>query len=109
MAAVIAFDRRADHYVENKPRALDAWDDVDALAAESRGHLERAHTAKWTNDESGFLTAVTRINERLVAIRHIARDRKGAIESAPVVDKAQLAFWERQDGAVVEFGGQTAA
>lgn len=106
---VIAFDSRAAHYVESKVRALDAWDDVDSLAAESRGHLERAHEAHCTNDWSGYLRAIDSMNRRLIHIRVIARERKGEIEAAPVIPKDQLSFWTRADQAVVEAGGPTAA
>lgn len=106
---VIAFDRRAAHYVESKVTALDAWDDVDALAAESRGHLERAHEAHCTNDWSTYLRAVDSINRDLLHIRVIARERKGSIEAALVIPKEQLVIWTRPDRAVVEAGGQTAA
>jgi hypothetical protein len=106
---LIAFDRRAAHYVESKVTALDAWDDVDSLAAESRGHLERAHEAHVTEDWRGYLHSIAVINDRLVSIRRIARERKGDIEEAPVIPKDQLGFWTRSDQAVVEAGGQTAA
>jgi hypothetical protein len=106
---LIAFDRRAAHYVESKVTALDAWDDVDALAAESRGHLERAHEAHVTEDWKAYLHSVATINDRLVTIRRIARERKGAIEAALVIPKEQLVIWTRPDRAVVEAGGQTAA
>ena len=105
---VIAFDRRAAHYVENKVTALDAWDDVDSLAAESRAHLERAHESHVLNDWNRYLHSVATINDRLIAIRRIARDRKGAIESAPSIPKNQLAFWTRPDGAVVAESGTAA-
>ena len=107
MSTVIDF--RASHFVESKVRALDAWDDVDALAAESRGHLERAHAAHCTDDWPGYLRSVATINDRLVSIRRIARERKGEIEEAPVIPRNQLSIWTREDKAVVASGGATAA
>lgn len=106
---VIAFDRRAEHYVASRPRSLDRINDVDALASESRVHLEKAHSAHCTNDWSAYLKAVDRINTGLIRIRVIAREWAAEIESAPTVSKDQLAIWVRSfDGAVIAPDGAAA-
>lgn len=105
---VVAFDSRAQHVLENKVHALDAWDDVDSLAAESRAYLQVAHESHITDDWREYLHSITAINNKLVLIRRIARARKGEIESATVVSKDQLAIWTREDGAVVAERGTAA-
>lgn len=90
---VIHIDRRADHVVLNRPRVLDAVNDIDALAAEQGRHLERAHEAFWRNDASVFLDAITKTNERRMAIRVISEDLACVVESAPVIPTDQLAIW----------------
>ena len=105
---VIAFDRRATHFVESKVRALDALDDIDALAAETRGHLVASHSAHVQDDWARYLTAVERANRRLLEIRRIARARKGEIESATAMSPDQIAIWTRTDGAVIAPDGAAA-
>lgn len=92
MPNVVRFDRRAEHYLQAKPRALARVMDVEALAQQQHGDLERAHEAFWRNDATAFLHAITRANERRIAIRVITREWSGEIESAEV--------WTRPDGAV---------
>ena len=108
MAAVIAFDRRAAHFVASKPEWLDRTNDIDALAAETYALLEDAHTAHWTNEPTRFLRAITRAGEKVVRIGKIAREASGAVESAPAIDPGQLAIWTRPDGAVVTESGAAA-
>lgn len=108
MAAVIPFDRRAAHFVGSKPEWLDRTNDIDALAAETYHHLERAHEAHWTNQPTAFLRSITRAGENVVRIGKIAREASGVVESAPSISPDQLALWVRPDGAVVS-DGKTAA
>ena len=97
-------DARARHFIASKPHLLDATNDIDALAAETYGHLERAHTAHWTNEPTAFLRAITTAGEKVVRIGKIARALSGDIESAPDVSPDQIAIWTRPDGAVVSDG-----
>ena len=101
-------DRRDRHFLASKPRLLDVTNDIDALAAETFGHLERAHEAFWLNQETHFLRAITTAGEKVVRIGKIARDTSGLIESAPEVSPDQLALWVRPDGAVVAPSGAAA-
>lgn len=93
MNNVIRLDTRAAHVVLNRPRMLDAINDIDALAAEQHRCLERAHEAFWRNDASGFLDAITKTNERGIAIRVIAQDCACVVEGALVVPMDQLVLW----------------
>ena len=92
MSNVVRIDRRADHFIESKPRALARVMDIEALAQAQHGDLERAHEAFWRNDATAFLHAITRANESRIAIRVITREWSGEIESAEV--------WTRSDGVV---------
>ena len=97
-------DARARHFVASKPRLLDVSNDIDALAAETYGQLERAHEAHWTNEPTAFLRAITSAGEKVIRIGKIARSLSGEIEAAPDIDPDQLALWVRPDGAVVSEG-----
>lgn len=92
MGSVVHLDRRADHFIESKPRALGPVMDIAAHAGSQRRDLEQMHEAFWNNDATTFLHALTRANEKRVAIRVIARQQAEHIESAAV--------WVRADGAV---------
>ena len=100
MGNVIRFDHA--QFIESKPRALARVMDIEALAQQQHGDLERAHEAFWRNDATAFLHAITRANECRIAIRVITRETAGAIESAEV-------WTRRSDGAVVTTSGEVAA
>lgn len=101
-------DRRDRHFIASKPHLLDVTNDIDALAAETYGQLERAHTAHWTNEPTAFLRAITTAGEKVIRIGKIARTAAGEIESAPDVSPDQLLIWTRADRAVVAPDGAAA-
>lgn len=96
---LIAFDRRADHVVVNRSASLDALNDIDALAQDSRGYLERAHVAHCDNHWANYLFAVDRINRNVIRIRDIAHEACGRLNEAPVVSPDQLAIWNASGSA----------
>ena len=90
---VVRFDRRAAHFIESKPQALDRDNDLRSLAGEQYRHLERLHMAFWRNDAPVFLDALTKANEIRVAVRVIAQADAERIEAAPDVSKEQIELW----------------
>jgi hypothetical protein len=101
-------DHRAQHFAGSKPEWLDRTNDIDALAAEAFGSLERAHMAHWQEDATLFLRSITRAGEKVVRIGKIAREASGLIEAAPAIPPEQVEIWTRPDGGVVHCG-KTAA
>lgn len=85
-------DRRADYFLESKPRALERDMDVLSLVAECRKHLGHAHEAHCINDWKLYLDSVAHINDGLTSIRHLVKADAAYIEAAPVVAPGQLSL-----------------
>ena len=99
MANVIRIDRRAEQYLDNKPRAVARVMDVDALAAEAYRAFDSAwrEAAPILGGHAPFMRAMAKAGEKVTAIRVITREWSGEIESAEVWTRAS-------DGAVVTSG-----
>jgi hypothetical protein len=85
-------DRRAEYFLESKPRALEHAMDVLSLVAECRAHLGQAHEAHCVNDWKRYLDSVAHINDGLTSIRHLVRAEAAYIEAADVIAPGQLSL-----------------
>jgi hypothetical protein len=65
-------------------KALDAANDIVALAQEGRVYLVRAHAAHVQDDWGAYLDAVDRINTTFAAIGNTARRWASDISAAPL-------------------------
>lgn len=74
--------------------ALDRANDVLALSQEGRVYLARAYEAHVQDDWSRYLDATSRLHDKLVEIRDVARHWADEVMEAPIVSPNQLTLLE---------------
>ena len=80
------FDKRATHRIFSEPVALDAINDVDALAQEGLKYLEAAHWLALGTGDAQLVRGITVAHDRFTAIRHIAHHAAALVEESIRVD-----------------------